>query len=44
VLRKKLVPMPWNALVSIQVIRGERSAANNVNHDKAWFILETPDN
>jgi len=42
VLRKKFVPVPWNALVSNQGIRGESPATNNVNHDRAWFILETP--
>ena len=44
VLRKKLVPVPCNALISNQGISGESPATNTANHDRAWFILETPNN
>jgi len=41
---EKIFPLSWNALVSNQVIRGERPATNNMNHDRVWFILETHNN
>jgi hypothetical protein len=45
VLKKNnLVTVPWNALVSNKVILGDRPANNNVKHDRAWFILDTPNN
>jgi len=43
-LKKNLVPLPWNALVSNKVIRGDNPANNNVKHERAWFILDNPNN